>query len=236
MTQPMTAPLSVPASSNAGGLAHPKTAVALLLAALAGSVDAAAYLALRDGFVAHMSGNTVHAAIATAHGWWITGLVRLLPVPGFVIGAGVGRMLADAARARGRQQRLTLVLLGEGALLLLAYIVHRGAPLAALPLTAAAMGLQNAALRHVAGHELRTTFVTGMLVAFADECVAVWVHGLRSQRRLVILHAGVWLAFSVGAILGTLAWAGRGMLVGVPALSLLVVTIVWDSIAPLSPP
>jgi uncharacterized membrane protein YoaK (UPF0700 family) len=216
---------------------RPKAWVAVLLAGVAGCVDVWAFRALSDGFVAHLSGDTSHAAMALANAHWALAAYTLLPLPAFVFGAGLGRAIADAARARGRKHRLTRVLLVECALLAGAYAAltqHVG--WLAIALASGAMGLQNAALRHVAGHNLRTTFVTGMLVALADDSVAVWLQGRREERSYLFLHAAVWFAFGAGGALAALAWSwGAPRIAYAWVIATLAALIVWDLSSPIEP-
>jgi uncharacterized membrane protein YoaK (UPF0700 family) len=217
--------------------ASPKAWVAVLLACVAGCVDVLAFGTLHDGFVSHLSGDTAHAAIALAQAKWSSAAYMLLPLPGFVFGAASGRAIADAARERRLKYRLTRVLLVECALLLSADVSEgQHVVYLAIILVSMAMGLQNAALRHVAGHRLRTTFVTGMLVAVADASVAVWLQGQREQLPFLFLHAGVWAAFGTGAVLGTLAWeSGAPPLAYLSVIAAIAGLIMWDLIAPIEP-
>ena len=55
-------------------------------------------------------------------------------------------------------------------------MVRSGAYYALAALAVAAMGLQTAALRHVAGVAVHTTFITGMVTSLAEEVVAAARH------------------------------------------------------------
>jgi uncharacterized membrane protein YoaK (UPF0700 family) len=80
-----------------------------------------------------------------------------------------------------------------------------------------AMGLQNVALRRVAGLPIHTTFVTGMLTYIGEELVHGWYArrdlrraGTASTRddparvafRRARFHGGVWLSYLAGGVLG----------------------------------
>jgi uncharacterized membrane protein YoaK (UPF0700 family) len=80
-----------------------------------------------------------------------------------------------------------------------------------------AMGLQNVALRRVAGLPIHTTFVTGMLTSVGEELVHGW-YARRDLRRAgaaphhdddsyvafrrARFHGGVWLSYLAGGVLG----------------------------------
>ncbi len=127
-------------------------------------------------------------------------------------------------------------------------------PLMALPVLA--MGLQNATLRKVGGQIVRTTYITGMLTMMAEEGVAYlfWLwdrtrgrpwgrlcKALRAAPRhpafnQVVLLAGIWIAFAVGAILGS--YAERLWQLQYLALPLagIVVVLIRDLLVPIVTP
>jgi uncharacterized membrane protein YoaK (UPF0700 family) len=86
------------------------------------------------------------------------------------------------------------------------------------------MGMQTAALRQLAGRTVSTTYVTGVLTSLTQEAAnyAFWLHDERERderhsfltrtlelgskndsRNRVLLLAGVWLAYTAGAVLGS---------------------------------
>lgn len=161
-----------------------KAAVALLLALVAGWVDGVGYVLLFKLFTAHMSGNSIAAAVGAGEGDWATALRRAFPIPVFVAGVVSGTILGELLARRGCRPTLAVALLLEAALLV-AFVFaspdHRvvealDKPTAGYYLVAAlpvlAMGVQSAALRRVGGTGVRTTYITGMLTNFAEELVA----------------------------------------------------------------
>ena len=239
--------------------------LALLLALVGGYVDAVGYLLLFQLFTAHMSGNSIAMTVHAGEGDWAAALHRAFPIPVFVAGVVAGAALSEALHRRGVRPVLAAPF-GLQALLLALFIlcgaaVYRDGALrpddpwvfyllAALP--ALAMGLQNAALRHVGGLGVRTTYITGMLTNFAEEAVqyAYWLRdeagagGLRAALgqsarqqtfRGMVLYLGVWAAYVAGGVTGAFAelqwrlpalWAPAIVLVGVA---------VADLIRPLAP-
>jgi uncharacterized membrane protein YoaK (UPF0700 family) len=185
--------------------------LAISLATAAGCVDATGYLLLGGVLVAHMSGNTASSALELEQRLWSQALRHISPLPGFLAGAALGNLGARwlskrrAPRALVLGLGLELVLLGL-ALLLIHLLPHAHVWCAAL--LATTMGLQNATLRRVAKHDVRTTFITGMLIAFVDESIDYFSDERSSARPG--LHAGLWCGFFLGAFGGALATARFG--------------------------
>lgn len=182
------------------------TLIAIVLATAAGCVDAMGYLLLGGVLVAHMSGNTAVTAVSLQGGVWSKALGRISPLPGFLAGATLGNLLSRWLSKCCSRRALALGLFVELVLLAAFYALSWARPQAhvwGVTVLATAMGLQSATLRHVAKHDVRTTFITGMLVALVDESIDFL---LRRQRRAWPgFHAGLWLGFFLGAFAA--AWA-----------------------------
>lgn len=237
--------------------------MAVALAATAGSVDAVGFIVLSRVFTAHMSGNTAGLGAAIGHGWWGEALRRGFPIPVFVLSVVVGGVAIEGCARRGVQRTMSVVLLGESFLLLVA--LAAGTPLvrhgviatthgwsffALVACLSGAMGLQTAALQRVRGHTIRTTYVTGMLTHLADEAVGLWFF-LRDQGRgdargtwlerakkhegfhRMRLLAALWAAYASGAVIGSLLDARVNLFALSPATVVLVAVIVRDQVAPL---
>lgn len=173
-----------------------KAWLAVLLAAVAGSVDAVGFLTLAHLFTAHMSGNTVGMGAYLGQRQWGEAFRRGFPVPLFVLGVVCGAGITETAVRRGARSPLAPAF-GLEALLLVAFIFFGGGlalggdvpggpefyTLAAL--LAFAMGLQSATLRRVGHRTIRTTYVTGMLTNFGEQFVAClfWLGAKRRGRR-----------------------------------------------------
>jgi uncharacterized membrane protein YoaK (UPF0700 family) len=195
-----------------GASLQPAAGIALLLAFGAGLADTIAYLALAKTFVANMSGNTAAGAVYLVRGERGQALHRLLPIAGFLAGAALGQAAAEYAKARGSERRLVWVLSLEALVLVaVSWMASSGATENLLAVAmAAAMGIQNAALRRAAGHRVRTTFVSGMLIAFIDEALQLLMNGDSAARRGAWLHAGVFFLFFTGAAGGAAAFSRYG--------------------------
>ncbi|HVZ33687.1 MAG TPA: YoaK family protein, partial [Polyangiaceae bacterium] len=143
---------------------------------------------------------------------WSHALRHISPLPGFLAGAALGNWGARWLSKWRVPRALVLGLLMELVLLALARLLIHLLPCARVwcaALLATSMGLQNAALRRVAKHDVRTTFITGMLIAFVDESIEYFSKERSSARPG--LHAGLWCGFFSGAFGGAWATARFGM-------------------------
>jgi uncharacterized membrane protein YoaK (UPF0700 family) len=203
--------------------------VAFPLATVAGYVDAVGFLTLAGLFVAHMSGNTVRLGVFVGNGDWSLAAQRLVPIVVFTLGVAGGIALIEAMRRRSAPAPAARVL-GVEAVLLAAFMLAGRAVLdgrGAAPgwwdyyvlavVVVLAMGVQNAALRRVAGVPVHTTFVTGILTHLAEESVNGWYawrdlrreggrrgpdDAVHTAFRRARLHGGVWLSYLGGGVLG----------------------------------
>lgn len=205
------------------------TAVVLFLAAVAGAVDASAYLELGKIFIAHMSGNSAAAAADLARGDIPATLHRAFPILVFTIGLFGGAALSTAV-VRARLRASHAVLFGAEAVLLAGAIAfdvglsHSAlATKVVVVLATAAMALQSAAVSRVTGIHVRTTALTGMLTNFAEEAVASLTDRSRRNeaRGRAMLYGGTWLSFVVGGAACGLATLRFGLIaLSVPVVGL----------------
>ena len=169
-----------------------KAWLALLLAGVAGIIDAVGYLLLLHLFTAHMSGNSVAMGDSIGQTQWGTALFRAAPIPLLVFGVALGKIVIEVATSQGIRSSFSIVLSIE-ALLLIIFIaagsryIHDGVVHAdqawkfylLVALLTLSMGLQTATLQRVGGRSVRTTYVTGMLTDLSQEAVKYlfWLHG-----------------------------------------------------------
>jgi len=172
----------------------------VVLTGTTGLVDAVSYLGLGHVFTANMTGNVVFLGFAAAG---VTGLSvarSLVSLGAFLLGALIGGRIATTYGDGPRRRWLLPVAIGEGTLLLVAagsaVGVHAGSGSAGLypviVLTAVAMGLRNATIRHLAEPDLTTTVLTLTLTGLAADSSLVGVTNPRPARRVG----------AVGAMLG----------------------------------
>jgi uncharacterized membrane protein YoaK (UPF0700 family) len=133
--------------------------LAVLLAGLAGMVDAVGFLHLGHLFVSYMSGNSTQFAVALGRGRTAEGGSILWLIVLFVAGAAGGQAIAHLAGRR----HLTCVLATVTALLTAAALQGT----AAAPMVLA-MGALNAAMHRAGNVAVSLTYVTGTLVKFGQ--------------------------------------------------------------------
>lgn len=180
--------------------------LALGLAALAGFVDAVAYVELGGFFVSFMSGNSTRmgaGAIAEARGWQIAGALILAFLAGVTGGSLLGR------RTGAVRQRVVLagvsLLLAVGAVLAMA-----GLPIPAGLAMAAAMGMENSVFEQNGRVQFGLTYMTGAVVRIGQLLAA----RLAGEPEPGLAHfAALWLALLLGAIAGAAGHALAGMII-----------------------
>lgn len=198
-------------------------AVAMVLLAVAGWVDAAGYLQLGGLFVSFMSGNSTQLGVGLGQGQWLPAAEAAAVIGVFVLGAFAGELVAISTGARHRR----VVLLIEAVLLATALLLPhpRGEfSAAALPM-ALALGMQNASLHRVGTRRVSLTYITGTLVRFGQQ-VAAQIAG-HGERGAWHNDLAAWLAMVSGAVAGAIAFANIELkCLVVPAVVLIVLAVI----------
>lgn len=229
-------------------------AVATLLSATAGYVDAIGYVLLAHVYVANMSGNTIAFGRGIAHGDLGEAAARVWPIVVFTVGLFLSELLYEVAVRHNRPSGAAWTL-GLEAIVLAIYMAlpFSAAPAAygwsyyvPVALLALAMGLQNATLIRVGASSLYTTHITGNLTRLAREGAhaLLWIATGHSRKgrteeddrraaRRVGLMAGLWMSYTVGAVAGSLAVGRWGRLGAWAALAALLVLIAVDLLRPI---
>jgi uncharacterized membrane protein YoaK (UPF0700 family) len=171
-----------------------------VLAALAGIVDAIAYLHLGGLFVSFMSGNSTQLGAALGQNDMAEAGTIAKLIAFFVAGAAAGQVVAVFAGGR----HLAWVLVTVALLLTLAGLLAT----APEPLVLA-MGALNASLRRAGNIPVSLTFVTGVLVRFGQG-LGDFLTG-RATGTVWLLQAIPWFGLIAGVILGTVTydWIGE---------------------------
>lgn len=152
-----------------------RDAMVLLLTWAAGSVDAISYLGLDRVFTANMTGNTVLLGLALGQGRGLAALRSIVALGGFSLGVAIGAMIVlRGQRREGWSPAVTTAVAVEGAILGVFTMTWHlsGAARTAGPvyllivLSAIAMGIQSAAIRHLNVPGIATTYITGTLTSF----------------------------------------------------------------------
>lgn len=176
--------------------------VAVALSALAGYVDAIAFIASGGYFVSFMSGNSTRLGVAVA-GREVVGIVALL-IAAFV-GGVVAATLVGRDTHPGRRRRVMLLvcaLLGAAA----GSVGFVPVPVT-LALAAAAMGAENGVFAD-GGDALGLTYMTGALVKIGQRLALAMMGG-----RLLgwLPYALLWLGLIGGGIAGGMTYAVLGL-------------------------
>lgn len=178
--------------------------VAMPMAALAGFVDAVAFLHLGGYFVSFMTGNTTRlgASIAEAERQtWLPAFLILL----FVSGVVAGTLLRQAVPARKPGWVMVLVT----ALLLAAGVAAAaGQHWLAVVFLAVAMGAENAVFERNGEVSIGVTYMTGTLVKMGQHIAAALRGGSRTSW---VWYALLWLGLALGAVMGATAFLALGL-------------------------
>ncbi len=192
-------------------------------------------------FVAHMSGNSAALGAWFGQELWAKGIPHLFAIPIFVFALTLGYL---AMLKKRTFRRCSMLLLVEAALLFLFAIFYGIAgPPAFLSLpyflmaTAAllAMGVQNATLRQIGRSGFPSTYVTGILHAFAFSLaglLSAWKSGnvSPSHWKQPMKAGGMWFSYVVGAIAGSLALVHFGALsVAIPIVAILCIARIFSA-------
>lgn len=216
---------------------HANRQLGLLLAFVAGAVNAGGFLAVQR-YTSHMTGVVSGVADDLALGQFGTALAGLLLVVVFVLGAMTTAVLTNWARVRQLQSEYALSLLLEAALLLLFGLM--GAVLARyttllVPATVALlsyiMGLQNAVVTKISQAEIRTTHMTGVITDLGIELgrLVYWNRDtlpgdplfVRANRERLRLLGAILACFASGGLVGALSFKLIGYAATVPIALLL---------------
>lgn len=196
--------------------------LAVVLAAVAGGLDAIGFLDLGGYFVSFMSGNTTRmSAEAVDVGWGIAwravGLVGL-----FFVGAVAGAMLAQY-----RDGRVTVL---ASSTLLVGLVAVLGQwfspPFPPVVIVAVAMGVMNATFLRDGEVSIGVTYMTGTLVKAAQRLGMALLGG---PRWLWVRYLSLWAALAAGSLLGAWAYAAWDDAALWPVFAVLAVTTaaVW---------
>lgn len=193
---------------------------------VAGFVDAVGYAHLGGLFLSFMSGNSTRLGIQLAEGQWSMVLVTAAVIGGFVLGACLGTLVADAAG----EWKLVAILGAEVMLFALA-VGLAGADVGRLSLlpVAVAMGMQNSVHQIIAGADIGKSFVTGALFG-CGQALARWLRG-RGGPVEALAYAASWASFVAGACIGALLLASVGVVLAMASACLLLAALTATAFA-----
>jgi uncharacterized membrane protein YoaK (UPF0700 family) len=212
---------------------------ALAVTAIAGSVDVIGYLLLAHVFTSHMSGNTVTFAMHFGSGNSREAWRHFVPILAFFCGVVIGLVFLDILTHFRVVRSFGALALLEVALLLAFIAMAHPVREWMVAFPAAAMGMQNALLRRVGEHRVRTTYITGMLTNTAQGLVefiqSVLAHSDKARKKFAdfSLYGGIWCCFAAGGIIGAYLELRYGTLaLLLPAIALTAISI-RDAVSPL---
>lgn len=208
-----------------------KSAVALLLTFVAGSVDVIGYIALNHVFTAHISGDTTHLGFDIPSLQWSHAIFVGTVIAAFLAGSVVTRAVIEVASGI-RLRRVASITLSAEAMILVAFTVVVSGSLASrsslafhqtqwwLAALAFAMGAQTATLTRIGPLTVHTTFVTGMVNKLAQLLAHISFETYHIYRgtsdrqtfaarrrkfgRDAMFITGIWLLYFAGAAVSTL--------------------------------
>ncbi|HEY0271175.1 MAG TPA: YoaK family protein [Sphingomonas sp.] len=205
-----------------------RLAAALLLATIAGCVDAVGFSELGGHFVSFMSGNSTRLGLHLADHEWRSAIFTLGLVALFVGGAAAGALIVERA---GRAAS-AVILLGEAALLAGGAVLIDGPnPLLGAVLLPPAMGLANTFLPGAGHAPIGVTYMTGALVRIGTGLAALGREAGRAHG--VLLDLSLWLALVAGVTLGgigRLRYDGNVLFAPVAALVALGLAEAWFAV------
>lgn len=193
---------------------------ALLLALIAGCVDAVGFLQLGGYFVSFMSGNSTRLGLGIGSSYWREAGLAAGIIATFVGGVALGSMIGQRLGARRRQ----VLLIAEATLLAGAAASHQaGHPGWATVPMILSMGIANSVIG--VGGEIRfgVTYMTGALVRVGQSIAAAANGGPRGGWKP---YAAMWLALVVGASLGARAYPlVGGQILWLPVILLFILAL-----------
>jgi uncharacterized membrane protein YoaK (UPF0700 family) len=213
---------------------EPPAAVPIVLAAVAGFVDACTFLGLFGFFVAQVTGSYVLVGAQPVAGW--PGIVAVIAVPVFFAGGIAATLAAIAGQAVARRPLAaalaleTLLLMGFAVMFAAGPLFEAETPAVAASIFGlAAMGVQSALVRLLMRGAASTNVMTTSTTQIAIDTTQLALTHLRRRDVLPAeaarhreacrqrLRSG--LPLPLGFLLGTIAGAASFAWIGVPALA-----------------
>jgi uncharacterized membrane protein YoaK (UPF0700 family) len=183
----------------------PSIAATIFLAALAGLVDALAYLNLGGFFASFMSGNTTRLGVALGGGLFVDARTAGALILAFLSGVMFATMIAERFPDAHRAAVMLMVTALLAITALTAPMTYTELPLLLL---AIAMGAENGVFNREGGTAIGLTYVTGALVAFGQRLTGALIG--QGDRFGWVAPMVLWVGFVAGAALGARLYATTG--------------------------
>ncbi|HCB74887.1 MAG TPA: DUF1275 domain-containing protein [Sphingomonas bacterium] len=182
----------------------PVLPVAAAIAALAGFVDAYAFIRLGNFFVSFMSGNATRGGVVLSGGFGGGGGLAFSLVLAFLAGV----ILASIVSRRFERGAAAAVMGLTTLLIVSAALATMASSLLAMPLLAAAMGAMNGVLLREEGAAVGLTYMTGNLVKLGQGLADALMGTAPPWRWVPYLL--LWLTFVGGAVGGAIVERALG--------------------------
>ncbi|MCQ4120350.1 YoaK family protein [Rhodococcus tibetensis] len=195
--------------------------LAVVLAVLAGYVDALGFITLGGFFVAFMSGNLTRFSVGFAEGTWAHALTAAAVIAVFVLGTVLGAVIVHLTDRRNLPVKTTVLAAVSSLLLAGSLAASLDASTVAVGAMLLAMGAENSFFQRDGEVTVGLTYMTGALVKMGHRLAGAMFGG---SPWAWLRHFALWIGLVVGAITGTLAhrWVGLEALwfAAVPATAL----------------
>lgn len=209
-------------------------ALLLVLAATTGLIDAVSVLGLGKVFTANMTGNIVFLGFAAVGTPGFTASAYLAAIAAFLVGAVVGGRLAKAHASTRLSNWLMRAAIVESSLLVCAAGValtwnranagYDAGSYVVIGLTALAMGLRNATVRHLKVPDLTTTVLTLTLTGLAADS-SIAGGGDANWGRRIGSVAAILFGAAIGAVL--VVRSGLSLPLLLAASTIFISTLIW---------
>jgi uncharacterized membrane protein YoaK (UPF0700 family) len=218
------------------GFSRERAALAVVLTAVAGAVDALSFTSLGRVFTANMTGNIILLGIAAGQGLgaetWRSGIA----FASFAAGLLAGYQLAHPAAPIARWIRTSVRMAFALELLLVTafvavWVAAAGHPagstlLVLICLSAVAMGIQSATATRLAVTGVSTTYVTGTLTSLMGSLAAAG-----RPPRHAISQAAALVALGTGAVLAILVRQLNPAIAALVPLAILTTAVVMAAVS-----
>lgn len=220
----------------------------ILLASVAGSVDVMSYYRLDHVFTANMTGNTILLGLAIGQGKLASSLHSLAALAGFFTGTVAGALIVENKK-KGWSYYITLSVGIECFIIFILALIwfESGTTLRdpilyiSILLSAIAMGLQSATIRHLNIPGVVTTFITGTITSIGMSAVSGFRSGFKRKvkdglprlpvtknlEQRIELQVMVFFAYGLTAVLtGWIEYRGATLLPVLPLVLILFVLVI----------
>lgn len=220
----------------------------ILMASVAGSIDVMSYYRLEHVFTANMTGNTILLGLSIGQGKLASSMHSLAALAGFFTGAFVGALIMENKK-KGWSYYITLSVGLELFIIFILALIwfEESTPLqnsilyVSILLSAIAMGIQSATIRHLNIPGVVTTFITGTITSIGMSAVSGLRNGFKkkvknglpqlpvtkSLEQRIELQIMVFLAYGLTAVFtGWIEYHGDTLLPVLPLILILFVLVI----------